>query len=142
MKNVVFIFVFLSLLSCATQQNIQSNLIVNKWKYLEFIGYQKAFISTSLSNNKYSYHFFNNGNVSLFHTDTSILEKYKNLEGGCLNDYLQMINSLPKINLYGKWQVSDGQILKIEYNFKGKVFNRMMKIAFVSKAYLDVELLE
>ena len=55
---------------------------------------------------------------------------------------LASLVSLPKINLFGKWKISNDQILKIEYNFKGKLFSRKMKIIFVSKAYLDVELLD
>lgn len=142
MKNVVLLFVFLSLLSCSTQKVINNSLIINKWRVSGTIASKKSFLSILQNNNKYNYHFFNNGNVNLFHTDISIIEKYKNSQANCLNDYLQIINSLPKISLYGKWQISENQILKIEYNFKGKIFTKKMKIDFVSKAYLEVELLD
>lgn len=141
MKKILFYVFFLFLLSCSIQKRINNRLIVNKWEYSESTRLQVKYQVFSLNSNNYMYHFLENGNVYLFHTDMSILEKDENLNFKCGNDFFRLAQSLPKIKLIGKWQFSNDQILKIQYKFKGKVFVRKMKINFLSKAYLDVELL-
>lgn len=137
----MLLFVFLCLLSCSTQTVIKNSLLVNKWKLSDSNTLQVEYENVSLNSNNYNYYFFENGKVNLFHTNKTILEKNKHSEITCLTGFLEMINSLPKIKLVGKWKITENKILKIEYSYKGKVFTRKMKIDFLSKAYLNVELL-
>lgn len=141
MKNVVLILTFLFQFCCPAQKVINKSFIVNKWEVSSIDAHQVGYKNVSLNSNHYNYNFFENGTVNLFHTDVSVLEKFENLSSKCGNQFLNKIQSLPKIKITGKWKIVNKQILKIKYSYKGKVFTRKMKINFQSKAYLDVELL-